>query len=401
VALVGAKPELEATLRNQLVVLQTQDQRDQLRSLLSNKIIDQVVHIDDTYVEMQKLMRKVVHFVLEGWNEQSKSEAILNNFHRNGIAASDLLLALEERFNSALDDSERAAVEHHRGLFFEVRLDGDLARDYYNKAANLEPSFEFSMAAGIMSIKVGLPDQAEEIFARALEHTAGQLEEVKRLRLINGYASSLFHQEMYLDAFAAYNPILLNDRWRTLPTEISAIFLNNLGWTLVKLGDLDRGTAFLRESLKAKKVSGDTAASSSLTMCNLASAHIKQDELEKARFILKDAERLLKVAYQSSYPCHPALARVYNQLGNLEYNQYNYDAAAELFAKSVVILDDQFSDCNQQKLISLHNHALAALHSGKPVIGSRLQVRVRSILENCPDIPISLAEAIHEDYASL
>jgi tetratricopeptide (TPR) repeat protein len=395
-------PSIEEYERN-LSERESKRKEDEHWSVVSTDLIQKIVFIDSSYIEMKLKVARVLNFIQE--DVVRNGSKFLENYPDHSILSqSDVTTILRAQLSKMLNTRcyvGAARASYYLGEFYQVYQNSIDADKNYSLAVDLDPAnLVYRISAGETALSRGMFKRAEELFGEALDYVTDGRNMELRFQVLNGYGSALFYQNRYNDALLIYKNIVFENAVPSRENSQTATALNNLGWIMFKCGDVEEGLEFLINSLKMKKRNGDSAASCTVTLCNLAHVYMSLNRLDDAYFCLDDGEKIVKLEYARLYPCHPILARLYNQRGVLKVSERKFRLAAIEFEKGVFILEDQFGRYHEQTLIALHNMFLAFENGFRYILSRKTAEQLCERMRRAT-VSSEFRKAFEEDYEQI
>ncbi|MFA6539091.1 MAG: tetratricopeptide repeat protein [Negativicutes bacterium] len=233
--------------------------------------------------------------------------------------------------------------------------------------------------------------EAVEYYERCLDVINTQklvLKDVHVRCLIN-LASSLDTMNLVTKAFSVFNTALSTAREHSVSKYIGTV-LNNIGYTLLKLGDLDEAKAYLSDAFVFSKIIGQTG-SMAHAEGNIGLIEVKQGNYEFGIAKIKHSTEIIETF---NMPIKTATA-------------YYYLADAYFVSNNIV---DAFDYCKKALRLSKKSNLPIASANGNLIFGKILKANKRkhwalkafiaaeeiylqhSAFENLPDLYSNLAE---------
>jgi len=394
-----SKDELEKAL----LEIESQRRENDHWSIISTDLIEKIVFIDESYREMKLKVAEVLSYIQkEIWRDPaSRQDGYASRSELSHADVTSILRSHLDRMTARRRNREAALAAFYLAEFYQVFHNSSDADECYAIAVKLAPdNLNYRISAGETALSHGAFEKAEMAFAGAAVLLDGQTDPSTGFKVLNGYGGSLFHQGKYYEAELHYRELLFDISLLKKNDAQAAALLNNLGWILFKLGDVNDGMALLRQSLEMKIRISDSAANRAMTLCNLAHIDMKTDHFDDACFNLDAAEKFVRHEYGKIYPNHPILARVHNQRGVVYLSEKRFDLAAKEFERGILILENQFGRYYTQTLIALHNQFLAYENGSRyrksKEVAEELRERMRQ-----ETVPPEIKKGFEEDYSQI
>jgi tetratricopeptide (TPR) repeat protein len=284
--------------------------------------------------------------------------------------------------------------ESHRLFQVELTLTSDNDKDLrvltdYIREETF-PHFEGWLRLGLVLLKMGESDKAEEVYKILLEKTSKESEKAFICQLI-GLANNNLGK--YKEAITLYEKSLEISE-KTLPPNYPnlAMSYNNISLVYYNMGDYSKALSYYEKALEIEQQSlPPNHPDLAIFYHNIGGVYRTMGEYSKA---LSHYEKALEIRQESLPPNHPYLATSYNNIGGVYYNMGEYSKALSSYEKALEI--------QQQSLLPNHPD-LAAPYIGIGVVyydmgeyskalsahEKALEIRQQLLPSNHPDLAAS------------
>jgi Tfp pilus assembly protein PilF len=226
---------------------------------------------------------------------------------------------------------------NHRLYQVELTLTSDNDKDLRQLTDRIReetfPDNEGWFRLGLVLLKMGQFDKAEQVYEILLEQTT---EEREKSPIYHQLGSIKDDQGEYKEAITFYEKSLEIDKKILPPNHLNlASSYNNIGGTYSKMREYSKALSYYEKDLEISQKSlppnhPDLASSHN----NIGAVYDGMGDYSKA---LLSYEKALQIQQQSLPPNHPSLGSSYNNIGMLYEHMGNYSKARSFYERAVEI----------------------------------------------------------------
>ena len=353
--------------------------------------------------ETEPQRSEIVNFFIE--NPEFLQEAVTTG---REVSLTSLPGALSVWSESTTDRISLEHLDYLRGVSFFISCRFGQALEILDPLARVTTNVNVVVAAGESALNIGQYSVALRHFERALSLNSDAISHASIRRALWLSNVGACHEEMLEseEALVFYHralDLVSNSSDSVIELLVRALILNNIGYSLMTVGDAKESDTNLVEAqrcfeaaLEVRERFQDTASNLAIVFFNLAEVRRKQGDSAEASFYLDRARGALQ---RLELP-HILMASIENAEGQALFERKCYVEALSSFRSARAILSQHFGDYGIKSLLTSYSIAQTLEAMGDPEAEVHLLHAKRMALKSIDDRHHPIIRMIESDLAS-